>query len=247
MTRDEWVPIFEALVAAWPATQATAATAKVWLETLADLDAKHVELAARRLMAEARPFMPSVGELRAAALEVADPQPPIPDADEALAELFGEIRRVGWNGTPSLSPPVAAAVAAVGGWWEVCCSEPAVLRRHFADAYKATRARCQRERDTAQLPAPIRHMLEIAAAQVSMPRELLPPRRPHPERLPADGAAVPSRIGKAIDALGRPQRAPKVRVAESPEDFERCRAAQLAALERWMQNQERRSEQEAPS
>lgn len=107
--------------------------ARVWLEHLSDVDAEIVHAAVLAMPGE---FAPNVSQVRAAALRLSSNNP-APDPDEMLAEVWATIAKVGYVGTPTWShPAVEAAIAAVGGWLEVCKSDnPEAMRAHLRQAY----------------------------------------------------------------------------------------------------------------
>lgn len=108
---------------------------------LLDLDPAVVLGAVRALAAEGERFAPNPGQVRRKAVELGSP--PVPTADQALAELNTLMSRVGHMGRPEFShPAIADTVLAMGGWYQLCVSEAGVAdRAHFLKLYGTVEAR----------------------------------------------------------------------------------------------------------
>lgn len=145
MTRDEAMTIVNILNAAFPHGKLKQDSIKLYVNSLLDLPADAARAAALNLIAEGgRRFIPTIGEIRAATLDVMEP---LPTAEEAWGEVRAEIHHEGYYGTPQFShPAIEKAVRAVG-WRDICSSDqPGVVRAHFLRVYDAFRERHQVER-----------------------------------------------------------------------------------------------------
>lgn len=110
-------------------------TVGVWQAVLADAPPKPVLAAAVSWIRGNKPHPPSPGQLMAE-LEVDDET-----AEEAWGNVRKEIQRVGYTGTPELTPLARRAIEAVGGPWETMCrtllaGELVALRARFIEAYR---------------------------------------------------------------------------------------------------------------
>ena len=140
MTRDEAAKVVAMLKAAFPHQPFPTDSARVYIEFLLDLDVDAALRAVRRLIAEpGRRFMPTIGEIRGAALDVVAP---VPLPEEAWGEVVQQIHAEGYYGRPRFSHPVIYQAVEAIGWREICLSEePGVVRAHFMRAYETLRQR----------------------------------------------------------------------------------------------------------
>jgi hypothetical protein len=188
-----------------------------YADHLEEFDYGPAELAVRKLEATAT-FLPRIAEVRQAILDVTHPAPEIPDADEAWGEVLEEIRRVGWMGTPMLSPLVRETVRNLAPDWQaVCAGNPDFLRPNFLRLYETCLKRQQRERNLLALPADVR---EALTPPLPIPRAAL---EPPPPREPAELVGAPPEFSKAIGAIGRSSDEP----SEPIEVIEARRAASV--------------------
>ena len=121
--------------------RANEATVAVYARQLEDMDFDDLRYAANVHM-QSKTFFPSIAELRSVAADKAIGY--LPAAEEAWGEVKEAIRKVGYWGTPKWSsPPVAAAVNAIG--WDTICSglveDAGVNRAHFLRVYEVCRKR----------------------------------------------------------------------------------------------------------
>ena len=142
MTRDELKKVLETLADGWPNYKANRGTVRLAELLLLPFDVGPVMAALASYYVEGEAFAPTVGQLvqRAAALaEGSD----APTADEALDEVWRAIAHVGAYRTPEWShPAVERAVAAYGGWQQVCANDnPDAFRAQFAKLYASARSR----------------------------------------------------------------------------------------------------------
>lgn len=162
MKRSETEDLLRRVRAHWPTFNLgtdldLVAAVGEWWEMLQDVELPHAVAAMRSLSQAGREFAPTPGQLRREALKLTA-RDDVPDPDQAVAEVFDQIRAVGYLGQPKFThPAVDAAVAAVGGWQEVCRSENLdALRAHLRSAYEHAAARARRDE---QLPASTRATL----------------------------------------------------------------------------------------
>lgn len=145
----------------WPADDAQQRVREqVWLDQLADIDAGLVRAALVTLAGSAYP--PRVGQIRAEALRLADPDP-IGDADEAWEEVRTAMGAYGYTGRPEWSSEAVAAAVRALGWAALCqSSEPQTDRAHFIRFYTAAADRIRRQR---QLPPKAAELAAPAASR----------------------------------------------------------------------------------
>lgn len=146
MTSQEYAEVMLVHSRLWPMFSPPPGTYEVWKPLLVDLDAGVVTAALYDLATEEdREFAPGAGQIRRRAVELS--RPPIPSLDQALAEVWTAMSRVGHYGSPEWSSPaVAAAVDAMGGWQIVCAGDnPDAFRAQFARVYGSATARHERE------------------------------------------------------------------------------------------------------
>lgn len=133
MTRSEVAKLVGVLMAAFPSSKVTAQTSQVYEEFLQDLDYTAANAAVRRLIGTAR-FMPSIGEIREAVVEVGNGQRR-PGGD-AWGDVLAAVRKFGVYRTPSFDDPVVARVVQSLGWEVICNSEnQAADRARFIETY----------------------------------------------------------------------------------------------------------------
>jgi hypothetical protein len=145
------------LLAAYPTARVGADGARiadVYGRMLEDLDVEATTRAIKRIIRTSR-FLPTVAEIRAAALEVADGAARAPG--DAWGDVLRAIGRYGANRTPGVEfcfadPLVARAVQSLG-WRELCLSEVGYAdRARFVELYAQLVESDRRERLTAGIP-----------------------------------------------------------------------------------------------
>lgn len=191
MTPDQ-VPDLLALVAtywpSWTMTEGQAnATRTAWSRLLSDVPLDAAIAAVDALSCEGDRFAPPVGLIRKRAMQLSSP--PIPDVDQAWAEVMHRAGPGGGfqMGSEGWSHPVIAAAVATIGWRRLCFDEHTpTLCAQFRDAYRPAAARA--ERDTA-LPASARALLDRRGSAV---RTLSPEANESP-------AEAPRRLAMAAD------------------------------------------------
>lgn len=120
---------------------------ETWASLLADCDHERLVHAA---VTHARTckFAPTVAELRATCIP---PRARQIGAEEAWVRVMGEIRRVGYMGTPKFSDPkIMRAVEAVGGWRNLSTqltTDVPMNRAHFLRCFAAYASGSEVERE----------------------------------------------------------------------------------------------------
>lgn len=139
MTRLEVAKLVGVLMAAFPSGQSTDRTSQIYEEMLVDLDFSSANAVVRRLIATCK-FMPSIAEIREAALEVTSGQ--VRPGGDAWGDVLAAVRRFGYYRRPVFDDPVVARVVQSLGWEEICASEnQAADRARFIETYdKLTKA-----------------------------------------------------------------------------------------------------------
>jgi hypothetical protein len=137
------------LSAVHPGFEMTTDTIRAYHVLLCDIEPGLLMAAAIHLSASSKWF-PKASELREASLDMALGEDGPPNAEEAWAEVVGEVRRIGSYGTPDFShESVGLAVEGIGGWGTLCRSDNIVAdRAHYMKVYaglcKASRERTLR-------------------------------------------------------------------------------------------------------
>jgi hypothetical protein len=178
------------LGAAYPNFAPTEHTVEVYFQTLRDLPADLLKMAALHAISEAgRKFAPSVGELRLAAAEIQRRAANIPTSYQAWQELIEAIRLVGsYRPAPEFSHPLVGESVRALGWRNLCVSENlAADRARFIAAYEQFQQRA--EADSMMLPV-VREYIQA-----------------HGGQLPAPAA----QIGALADSLGKHARRARTR------------------------------------
>lgn len=141
--------VYQMVLAAWPASKATPATFVLAERLLLPLDAVAVAAAIEQLSLEGREFAPTMGQVARRAHEVLAEVngTTVPDGQQALAEVYDQIARVGRYGDPTWShPAIGATVGAMGGWAATCGDDNReAFRAHFLRMYETMRGRLERE------------------------------------------------------------------------------------------------------
>lgn len=151
MSKAEWATI-AATIAAGTREQITRATAEIWYAVLRDLPAQAVQAAALRYLAECQyPGLPTVGRLRALAVEAIHGRPLSPES--AWASVTEAIHRHGYPNPASareaLGPQCWAVIQGIGGWGRICEShsgDRAALFAQFRDGWLRSSESDQRDR-----------------------------------------------------------------------------------------------------
>lgn len=149
MTKTEYTQLVALVTGLWPNNRWEVATIRAGERLLLDLPAADVLAAVEMLAAEGERFAPNPGQIRKAAVEMATiaAGSDMPDADDALSEVYEAIARVGYYRTPTWShEAIGAAVDAFGGWQAVCLDEnPEAFRAHFMKLYASAVTRRRRQ------------------------------------------------------------------------------------------------------
>jgi hypothetical protein len=148
MTPAQAKALLGILLAYWPKADLPGQTLALYRDHLLEFDLEPAARAVAALGSTSR-FFPAVAELRQAIVAEADPDP-LPDPDQAWAEVVANARD-GIYGTPIYShPAVADTVRAMGGIRSLAVSENLMAdRAHFLRLYETCKARADRAK---QLP-----------------------------------------------------------------------------------------------
>lgn len=120
----------------------------VWRDALGDLPVESVRAA---LVAVGGAFVPDLGLVRAAALELTDPMGSAPPMVEAWGEVMAKVGSHGRDRPPEWSHPAVEATVQAVGWREICNStDLGVIRGQFSRMYEQARQR----HASAHQPAP---------------------------------------------------------------------------------------------
>lgn len=167
MDTDQYASAMMLVRRYWQNFKPVPGTFDSWLRQLGDLDYEALVAALDALAVSNPDFPPGPGAIRRRALELTGAR--VPAADEALAEVYATIARIGSYGTPEWShPAIEAAVNALGGWRYLCLSEdPMADRAHFLKVYGTAEARHTAE---ALMPPSVaelvRKQLDLSAGRV---------------------------------------------------------------------------------
>lgn len=149
MTRDEYASICGLIGGLWPSNKWGMETIVAGERLLLDLPVDAALAAVEQLAADGERYAPNPGQVRKAAVELAArASGDCHEADEALAEVFAAVARIGYYRRPEWShPAIASTVEALGGWQAVCLDEnPEAFRAHFLRLYGVAATRVARER-----------------------------------------------------------------------------------------------------
>jgi hypothetical protein len=176
---SEFVKVWQLLALAYPSygreleAATLAETLRLYERLLSDLPVEVLKTATLRHIATSKWF-PTAAELRSAALEIVAPS----SQEQTALEAWGDVMDTFASGvcyageflqrTPRFRNPLTqAAVAALGGWLNLCRSENAVAdRARFVEVYGQLRGRQRTER---QLPPMLRSgaaLPELAAGEL---------------------------------------------------------------------------------
>jgi len=135
MTRDEFAGCLRLIKAYWPhaGRDWTPEHLQAWESLLLDLELPVVLAAIQALAADGREWPPPPGLIRQRVVALTNP---IPDGDQAWAEVQQQIRRVGslrrYGEEPTWSHPLIGRIADTLGWDQLCMSENQMAdRAHF--------------------------------------------------------------------------------------------------------------------
>jgi hypothetical protein len=149
VTSDQLRQCFAMIVAAWPHYKPLPETFTLGKRLLEPMDARAVAAAIEQFSLEGREFAPPLGLVAKRAHEILArlEHSHVPDAQEAITEVYDRIARVGSYQTPTWShPAIGATIAALGGWEATCLDDnPEAFRAHFMRLYELMRARTERE------------------------------------------------------------------------------------------------------
>lgn len=139
---------------------------ELYISTLADLTYEHCNVALLTLIKTAK-FMPTVAEIRGAALELA--HGPVRAGGEAWGDVVQALRRYGLQRSPGVdftfADPVVARCVKALTWGELCRSENVIAdRARFVELYDRLASEVRREQQAPELAA-ARQRREVAGPQ----------------------------------------------------------------------------------
>ena len=188
MTKSQAAIIFDTLVDAFPNTKATSGTRELYEKFLVKLDHDAVKQAVVSLIASDREFIPTIGQVVSATLNItAGPQK---RGGEAWAEVMEATGTVGHYGDPEFADPVTTAVVRAFGWRELCLSQNlASDRAQFIALYDLWAGRQREAAQSGHALPPVQHKEPrgLEAKKESAPRDTS--RRPAlsaPQKLSTD-------------------------------------------------------------
>ena len=167
MTGDELDRCMEVLMSAWPHSRVLPTTLDLAEQLIAPLPFDAVMGALAQFSLEGREFAPPLGLLARRSVElIAETNGyHLPDAEEALREVYAAIAHFGIYRTPEWShEAIASVIQALGGWEAVCNDDnPEAFRAHFMRLYGTARARTERDAVLAPVMAQLAGGLNLRA------------------------------------------------------------------------------------
>jgi Loader and inhibitor of phage G40P len=137
------------MAAAYPNTQVTKETVKVYTSLLKDIPLDLLTASVQQCMSESE-FLPTVAKIREKALSLS--QPVSPEPFEAWGIVLQEIRSKGYTKIPKFDNPIIKKAVDCIGWMSLCSSENQITdRAHFAKVYEGLVR--QAENDRRMIPA----------------------------------------------------------------------------------------------
>jgi hypothetical protein len=135
-TEIEILSVLKILGDVYPSYKLTVAAIEMYVQLLADIQAKVLEQSALDHISRSS-FFPSIAELRLAAFRLLESAHPLPSEYEAWSDVQAEIKRVGYCGQPHFENPITSKVVEQLGWGYLCQSDNQVSdRAHFIQAYQ---------------------------------------------------------------------------------------------------------------
>jgi hypothetical protein len=157
----EIVKLIGALGAAFPNTQLSAPTIKVYVSMLEDIPVEVLTVAVEQSIADCE-FLPTVRALRDIAFKLTSELSSQPTAGEAWGMVKKEIERSGFYRKPHFEEPLIERTVERMGWRELCSSEnPVADRAHFMKFYESLLGR---EIENAKLLPAARSLRQSSAA-----------------------------------------------------------------------------------
>jgi hypothetical protein len=145
----EILKLIGVMAAAYPNTQVSPETLKVYVSMLQDVPLDLLTVSVQQCMAESE-FLPTIAKIRERALKLS--QPVAPEPLEAWGIVLKEISKTGFYRSPKFNDPIIARAVDCIGWQTLCSSEnPVADRAHFSKVYEGILR--QAENDRRMLPA----------------------------------------------------------------------------------------------
>jgi hypothetical protein len=143
MTPDQAKALLGVLISYWPKADLPLQTLQLYQLHLLDFGFEQGTRAVTALACTSR-FFPTVAELREALVEAGDPDP-LPDTDQAWAEVARAARNGIYGRTVFSHPAVHDTVKAMGGIRELALSDNLMAERaHFLRLYDTCKRRAER-------------------------------------------------------------------------------------------------------
>lgn len=168
MTEPEAQKLWTILLAAYASTvsrlsdEIQKAQAMIYRRMLADLEYPLANAAVERLLATCK-FMPSIAEIREAALSTAHGE--VRPGADAWGDVLKAVSKTGARGTPVFADPVVAKCVESLGWQNICLSENATAdRARFIELYDRQASTQRRDHASGHLPAAQRYRELVARA-----------------------------------------------------------------------------------
>lgn len=202
MTHPDIVKAFILLQRAYPRWAITPEVVDSWAMLLEGTPpAEILRGAVEYMRGPSAEYPPSIGQIRTLAVR---PDEERLSPEEAWSEVVGEIRRVGWIGTPQYSTEAIKRAASSLGSWRTLCSQTsddlAANRAHFYRSYSAFAHRATREAEHIALGPIMDKLLGSGATMLKKPDEMYGgaiPENVEPPRAEADPMYSRAEIKKA--------------------------------------------------
>jgi hypothetical protein len=141
---SEIVKLIGLVAAAYPNTQVSRETIKVYESMLRDIPLDVLTASVQQCMAESE-FMPTVAKIRNKALELS--RPVAPEPLEAWGIVLKAIDKHGFYQSPQFDDPIIAKAVDCIGWQSLCSSEnPVADRAHFSKVYEGLLRQAENDR-----------------------------------------------------------------------------------------------------
>jgi hypothetical protein len=145
----EIVKLVGMMAVAYPNTQVSSETIKVYVAMLEDVPLELLTISVQQCMAESE-FLPTVAKIREKALALSKPVAPEPL--EAWGIVLKAFEKYGFYHSPEFDDPIITKAVDCIGWQMLCSSENVVAdRAHFAKVYEGLVR--QADSDRRMLPA----------------------------------------------------------------------------------------------
>lgn len=163
----EIVKLIGMMSAAYPSTQVSTDTFKVYVAMLKDIPLDILAASVQQCMAESE-FLPTVAKIREKSLALV--RPVAPEPLEAWGIVLKEIQRVGFYRSPKFNDPIIAKAVDCIGWQTLCSSENQVAdRAHFGKVYEGLLRQAENDRRMLPVARQIQEQVRLMIAERSVP------------------------------------------------------------------------------